>query len=1154
MGAADTDLGTKWMLPYHASLTTDGSGNVTIIDADGTQRVFAKDATSTPQTYTANKEDAVLISDGTDFILTRFGGDKWYWDFSTKLLKKIVSRTTHEITLTRDGSNRISKVTDGFGRETFFYYITFSSLTRLNEIRESAPGDVGFQSTFLGYDSSGRLIAITNPMGETTRFDWDSSSRISKAYDGHGHATEYTYGTGNKVTNVKDPALSSTAISYGPNSTTVTNRLSKTTVFAINLSGQITKITDALSNDTEFTYDSTSWETLTILGHKIPVSGTPWSRHKTILTYNSGANKHELQKQEIKKITDTDSTGTLLAKLEWTYNALHDILTQKDPLDNVTTYTYELDGGSNSLGLVKTVVNDLSQTVLTNGYDNSTNKYRLLTSKNGVDKTTSFAYDQNTANSYGTPDKITMPSGAITNLKVDIRGRVYENTGPSGNTDKFDFDALDRMVKHTNPDSTSTSTVYDCCHLSAEIDENGVGTTYEHDIMGRLSKVTDANGEETTFAYNAEGWQTGVTDPRGNTTTTTFDDIGRPTQIDYPGGWQELFTYFEPGMVKTKKNKKGASEDTVTYEYDDLYYLKKKDFTSGTDTEITTDAAGRRTKLKDASGEKRYTYDDANRLTKIEQGPQGFVIGTDHNYVLEYTWNAASQKTQTKLTLRGGSAKTWDYAYTDDGQLDTVTNPDGDVTKHEYLTDGRVKKITLRNTSSTTKTTRESFYQDTDSSHAYVANKNKHLRKVLDKKQAGTVITSFDYELDKAGIRLSMTDKDSKYWRYGYDPLYQLKMETKWSAKAPGTREYQYSFVYDANGNRIIQFADGVETDYVYGTNNEMTDAGSDDFTYDHFGNTKTKVSGGNTTTYNWDFESHLTSIDFPGTSNDDTHEYDGDGRRMRSKLNGATNWTNFVQDELSGSLLAEYTLISGTFTIKCLYTNGLGLISTNREGTKRYFHFDGLGSTYALSDESENLKDSYSYSAFGVTISATSTNGPSTNPNRFVGRWGYYDDGAMGSANSSFVLSAERFFQVAVGRYFSAAGDSDQNWYTPAEFDGGDMGNEPPCEKPWKYVFVTCYGTGGEAGGNVVHCGKPRPPRSGDCAVNIIAAKRVCQLRDRVDIRRRGETRILKSCQVCDVGYNVSIDVFFPVPDSQCESRGSWHTGKYCVRCNKAR
>lgn len=143
------------------------------------------------------------------------------------------------------------------------------------------------------------------------------------------------------------------------------------------------------------------------------------------------------------------------------------------------------------------------------------------------------------------------------------------------------------------------------------------------------------------------------------------------------------------------------------------------------------------------------------------------------------------------------------------------------------------------------------------------------------------------------------------------------------------------------------------------------------------------------------------------------------DNRTIGSKLNGASDWTNFVHDELSGMLLAEYTLISGTFTVKCLYTNGIGLISANREGTKRYFHFDGLGSTYALSDENENLKDSYSYSTFGVTLSATSTNGPSTNPNRFVGRWGYYDDSAMGSG-SGLVLLGIRYLEASRGRFLS--------------------------------------------------------------------------------------------------------------------------------------
>ena len=89
-------------------------------------------------------------------------------------------------------------------------------------------------------------------------------------------------------------------------------------------------------------------------------------------------------------------------------------------------------------------------------------------------------------------------------------------------------------------------------------------------------------------------------------------------------------------------------------------------------------------------------------------------------------------------------------------------------------------------------------------------------------------------------------------------------------------------------------------------------------------------------------------------------HEYDGDGKRMRSKLAGASDWTNFVHDELTGEILMEYTLVGGTFTIKAVNTWGLGLISTNREGTKRYFHFDAVGSTRALTDSSETVTDTY--------------------------------------------------------------------------------------------------------------------------------------------------------------------------------------------------
>ncbi len=265
-----------------------------------------------------------------------------------------------------------------------------------------------------------------------------------------------------------------------------------------------------------------------------------------------------------------------------------------------------------------------------------------------------------------------------------------------------------------------------------------------------------------------------------------------------------------------------------------------------------------------------------------------------------------------------------------------------------------------------------------------------------------------------------MTDKDEKYNAFLYDPLYQLKAETKWSQKTGGSREYQYAYVFDPNGNRIVEHHDGVMKSFDYGDNNEMLSAGGVDFTYDHFGNTKTKVDGSGTTTYNYDFENHLLNIDFPNTANDDDHEYDGVGRRMRSKLNGASDWTNFVFDELTDNLICEYTLISGTFTIKSLNTWGIGLISTNREGTKRYFHFDGLGSTVALTDFDMNVTDTYVYSAFGITESSS---GSSVNPFRFVGQWGYYDDGARGG-QSGLLLLGVRYYSPEFGRFFDLNAD----------------------------------------------------------------------------------------------------------------------------------
>lgn len=92
MGTRDSDLGPKWMLPYDAYLTVV-SNVVTLVDADGTTRIFTESGGSSPQHFTAAKEDCTLVRDGSDYTLTRKNGDRWIFDVTNKnrvLMKLLV--------------------------------------------------------------------------------------------------------------------------------------------------------------------------------------------------------------------------------------------------------------------------------------------------------------------------------------------------------------------------------------------------------------------------------------------------------------------------------------------------------------------------------------------------------------------------------------------------------------------------------------------------------------------------------------------------------------------------------------------------------------------------------------------------------------------------------------------------------------------------------------------------------------------------------------------------------------------------------------------------------------------------------------------------------------------------------------------------------
>ena len=122
---------------------------------------------------------------------------------------------------------------------------------------------------------------------------------------------------------------------------------------------------------------------------------------------------------------------------------------------------------------------------------------------------------------------------------------------------------------------------------------------------------------------------------------------------------------------------------------------------------------------------------------------------------------------------------------------------------------------------------------------------------------------------------------------------------------------------------------------------------------------------------------------------------------------------TNFFWDPLSDNILQERDEI-GAVTAEYTTEPGLygNLISQSRQGVESQYHFDALGSTLALTDDSQQVTDNYAYSAFGEVTEHT---GSTDNPFQYVGQKGYYKDELAGT---SFVR--RRPFVALDGRWLA--------------------------------------------------------------------------------------------------------------------------------------
>jgi len=228
------------------------------------------------------------------------------------------------------------------------------------------------------------------------------------------------------------------------------------------------------------------------------------------------------------------------------------------------------------------------------------------------------------------------------------------------------------------------------------------------------------------------------------------------------------------------------------------------------------------------------------------------------------------------------------------------------------------------------------------------------------------VVNRYQYTLGAAGNRTRIVEHTGRTVDYSYDALYRLTREF---ITEPLGATTQVDYGYDAVGNRLSKTVDGLLTiNYAYDANDRLLSEGSTTYSYDANGNTLSK-NDGSLTSYVYDAENRLIRAQTATDTIDYT--YDANGIRQSQTVNGNTT-TYLVDQNRDYAQVLEERDAAGVLIVA--YTYGDDLLSQHRGGTTRYYHYDGLGSTRALTDATEATTDTYTYDAFGNLIRSTGT------------------------------------------------------------------------------------------------------------------------------------------------------------------------------------
>jgi len=869
-------------------------------------------------------------------------GGMWTWEYDDELNPtKETDPLKHVTTHTYNKMSKRLSTTDAENRTTSFEY---DKLYRMVKVTDPAKNIYTYE-----YDPNSNLLTLTDPLNYRTRFVYDATNRRKFVYDALGGTTEYCYDPLDRIMQAFDPRRAEVQLTYD----SVGNQV---------------EVLDPLGNRMTLGYDKVHNVTRQTVG--IPSDGVEADGATTTMVYDA-RNRIISRTDPLSRTTATD------------YDGVGNVVKMTDPLGFASTFVYNKNGW-------------------------------MTTMTDALGGITGYEYDPE-----GATTAMVDANGHRTGYAYDLAGQLLTVTDPLNQSTTFDYDKVGNQTKVINARGQTTTYAYNALNLLVkETDPLANVTTYEYDKLRRMTVRTDAEGKTTHYGYNALGWLTSVTDALEQVTRYEYDAVGNRTAIIDANGIRTTFEYNFLDQLKREINplektweysydargnmvrRVDGKWQATYYEYDKANQLVATVYGEGADLTSVTfeyDANGNEIAMHDWNGDWTYTYDALNRRLSATDylsrtlhweydavGNRTAMIYPNGERV-EMVYDAADQL--ETLTDFAGRAHTWDYDPL--GYIQAQVNPNSTRADYAYDAAGRLTNLTNIGA-------------------------------------GGAVIASYAYTLDKVGNRIQTAEQrgpESVTRNYEYDDLYRL-------TRAQTNTGQDMRYVYDPVGNRlqkagVPEAAAGKpavpeDTAYTFNALNAMLTAGPAAFDYDANGNRIRKtepltassylsaalnlgweLTGTVTMAYVYDYENRLTQVyetvvytapkifgsvalpvQYISPTMEAEYVYDGYGRRVEKHVTTFITATGvltapavftreYVFDGLDPVAEVEYANASVTPTVQSAYVYGNGrmvqLVRTEDVTTTAYwYHYDGLGSVVALTDESGADVCQWKYDEYG--------------------------------------------------------------------------------------------------------------------------------------------------------------------------------------------